>query len=194
MTALAQDISVRIVRTLDDVMKVVAVRSLVYMGEQHCPYDEEFDGNDFAGATHLLACLGGEPVGVMRLRWFSDFAKVERVAVLRERRGRAAVAALIDAASTLAARKGYRKILGHIQARLLPFWVRSGGVYPRRDRPHFSFSDHEYIEVIRDLAPPANAIGWSTPAMELLRPEGEWDQDGVLDRSQTRGVTMQHAA
>ena len=32
------------------------------------------DGNDLAGATHLIARIGSQPVGVIRLRWFCDFA------------------------------------------------------------------------------------------------------------------------
>jgi hypothetical protein len=71
---------IRVVNGLDDMMRVAAVRSAVYIGEQSCPYDEEFDGNDLA-ATHLLALVDNEPAGCMRLRFFGDFAKLERLAV-----------------------------------------------------------------------------------------------------------------
>lgn len=166
----------------------MAVRALVYVGEQQCPYEEEFDGNDFAGATHLIARAGKEPVGVMRIRWFADFCKVERVAVRPEQRGREAAAALIQAACDLAGRKGYSTILGHIQSRLLPFWTRYGGVRQRFGRPRFMFSDHEYVEVIRHLERRADALTLQTPAMVLLRPEGAWDEPGVLDRSVERAT------
>jgi hypothetical protein len=53
---------VRVARTMDDMQRISVVRALVYMSEQDCPYDEEFDGNDLAGATHLLAEAGGEPL------------------------------------------------------------------------------------------------------------------------------------
>jgi len=79
--------SVDVVRTLDDLAQVQTVRALVYMGDQACPYGEEFDGNDLCGATHLLLRSGREPVGVVRLRWFGEFAKLERLAVRREHRG-----------------------------------------------------------------------------------------------------------
>ncbi len=45
---------ITVAREISEVMKAAAIRSAVYIGEQNCPYDEEFDGNDFA-ATHLLA-------------------------------------------------------------------------------------------------------------------------------------------
>ena len=38
------------------------MRSAVYIGEQECPYEEEFDGNDLA-ATHLIGYVGNEPAG-----------------------------------------------------------------------------------------------------------------------------------
>lgn len=181
-------ITVDVARTLPELMEAFAVRTLVYLGEQRCPYDEEYDGNDFTGATHLIARAGREPIGVMRIRWFAEFCKIERVAVRRERRGGAVVSALTEFAFDLAGRKGYRVVLGHIQSRLLPFWTRLGGARARCGRPRFTFSDHEYVEVIRYLEPRADALGLETPAMVLLRPEGAWDAPGVLDRSAARPV------
>lgn len=179
-------INVQIVRSFEELMEVVAIRSLVYVGEQHCPYEEEFDGNDFVAATHLVARDGREPIGVMRLRWFADFVKAERLSVRRDRRGGAAAVALIQEGVALSERKGYKIILGHIEARLLPFWKRAGGVTERPGRPRFRFSDREYVEVQRVITPPPNAISLDTPAIVLLRPEGAWDEPGVLDRSAER--------
>lgn len=51
---------IRVVTGFDDMMRVAAIRSAVYIGEQACPYDEEFDGNDLA-ATHILAFVDNEP-------------------------------------------------------------------------------------------------------------------------------------
>ena len=56
------ELEVAVCRTLPDIMQAMAVRSLVYMGEQACPYDEEYDGNDFAGTTHLVLRRNGEPI------------------------------------------------------------------------------------------------------------------------------------
>jgi predicted GNAT family N-acyltransferase len=167
-------------------MQVIALRAIVYMAEQVCPFDEEYDGNDFAGATHLIVRRCGEPVGVLRLRWFADFAKLERVAVRREERGRTATIALIRAAIELAEQKGYRRIIGHAQARLVPFWKRQFGFAPRAGRKPFAFSDYQYIEMERELTPPPDALNLDTDPMVLLRPEGKWDRPGVLDNSAHR--------
>ena len=176
-------VSVSVVRDIEALMEVWSIRALVYMGEQSCPYVEEFDGNDMAGATHLIARVGKEPVGAIRIRWFADFAKIERVAIRPTHRSGEASAALVKAALDLAARKGYRRVIGHIQARLLKYWLRTAGVRIRAERPQFSFSDYDYIEIERELTPPENALGLKTPAMVLLRPEGDWDRPGVLERT-----------
>src|SRR5580692_3110087 len=74
-----QDVSITVVRSIEDFMRVVAVRSATFVAEQDCPYEEEFDGNDFS-ASHLLAYVGKEPVGCLRIRYFAGFAKLERLA------------------------------------------------------------------------------------------------------------------
>lgn len=173
--------SVRVARSLEDLMQVQAVRTLVYMGDQACPYEEEFDGNDFAGATHLLLTCGREPVGAVRLRWFGEFAKMERLAVRREHRGGPGLLMLSRAAFDLAARKGYRRLMGHAQVRGEAFWKRYFNGRPRAGRPRFNFSQYDYVEMEFDLAPRADAIGLDTDPFVLLRPEGDWDRPGVLD-------------
>src|SRR4051794_13482339 len=76
-------ISIRVARSLSDLMQVVAIRAAVYLSEQDCPYNEEFDGNDFC-AMHLIGPAGREPAGCIRIRFFADFAKLERLAVRQE--------------------------------------------------------------------------------------------------------------
>lgn len=184
----AAPLRIEVVRSVDALMQVFAVRSIVYMTEQACPYDEEFDGNDLAGATHLIARLGDEPVGTVRIRWFGDFAKFERMCVRRDWRGGAAAEALLRRACELAARKGYRKVLVHAQRRLAPHWRKVASMTVRADRPRFSFSDVDYVEMELDLPTDERAINIDTAAMVLLRPEGAWDEPGVLDRSAKRRV------
>ena len=185
-------VTVSVAHTLDDLMQAMAIRSVVYMGEQLCPYDEEFDGNDLAGATHLIARIGREPVGVLRLRWFCEFAKLERLTVLPHCRGGAVPRALLEAAFELAAKKGYRQIMGHTQVRLAPVLMRLGKVKIRPGRARFKFSDHEYVETIRELTPPDDAVTIDSDPLTILRPEGAWDRPGVLDRSAARPASNPH--
>ncbi|HYG25346.1 MAG TPA: GNAT family N-acetyltransferase [Caulobacteraceae bacterium] len=179
----AGELTVKVARTLNDLMHVFAVRTLVYMGEQACPFDEEYDGNDFAGATHLILRCDGEPVGVVRLRWFSDFVKLERLAIRAEFRGGPGLLMLAREAVALAERKGYRLLMGHVQSRVIPFWKRYFKARIRQDRSKFYFSDYDYVEMEFDLHPPADAISIDSDPLVIIRPEGEWDRPGVLDHS-----------
>jgi predicted GNAT family N-acyltransferase len=176
-------LTVRVARTLDDLLQVMAIRSLVYMGEQLCPFDEEYDGNDFAGSTHLILRSDEEPIGVVRLRWFAGFAKLERLAIRREHRGGAGLMLLAAEAFRLAERKGYRRLMGHAQGRVVSFWRRRFKGRVREHRQAFSFSDHDYVELEFDLNPPADALSIDSDPFVLIRPEGEWDRPGILDRS-----------
>jgi predicted GNAT family N-acyltransferase len=177
---------VDVARSLNDMAEVMAVRTLVYVGEQACPYDEEYDGNDFAGATHLILRAGPEPIGVVRMRWFAGFAKLERLAIRKEYRGGGGLMMLARAAFDLARRKGYRTLMGHAQSRLTPFWKRHFGGWVRPGRAAFAFSGYDYVEMEFALDPPADAITIDADPFVLLRPEGEWDHPGVLDRSAAR--------
>src|SRR3954464_10899397 len=73
-------ISVRIARDPNDLMLVTAIRAAVYLAEQDCPMEEEFDGNDLV-AAHFLGFVGSEPAACLRVRFFGEFAKLERLAV-----------------------------------------------------------------------------------------------------------------
>ena len=56
----------KVARTLNDMMQVAAIRAAVFMSEQKCPYDEEFDGNDLCAATHILGYVNDEPAACLR--------------------------------------------------------------------------------------------------------------------------------
>lgn len=178
------ELRVEMVRDLNDFMKVVAIRSAVFLAEQDCPYDEEFDHNDLS-AMHLIAYLRNEPVATLRIRWFAQFAKIERVCVMKHVRGGALVKLMIETAVEIIGRKGYRQVLGYIQKRLVPFWKQLG-FYPREGRDGFRFSDYEYVECFRELAIRNDAVTIDSDPYVVMRPEGDWDRESVLDRSAAR--------
>ena len=181
-------LSVTAVHSIDDLSRVFAIRSAVYMAEQECPYEEEFDGNDFA-ATHLLGYVGDEPAGCLRVRCFAGFAKIERLAVRKEFRTTKLAYELVRAGITLCRKKGYRRLYGHSQKRLVGFWSRFG-FKPIEDRPEFVFSDFDYVEIVLDTSPHPEAVGMdAADPYVILRPEGRWDVPGILERSAQRGAT-----
>ncbi len=176
---------VRLVRDPSDFLKVASVRAATYMAEQACPYEEEFDGNDFC-ATHVIALDGRNPVGTLRLRWFAGFAKLERVCVLPAYRGTPVVKMMLAECFEIASRKGYERMIGQIQARLWPLWSHVFRCRLRSDRPSFSFSDFEYVEVDIPLPRHPRAIEADEDPYVIIRPEGEWDHAGILEKSVER--------
>src|SRR5438477_7675445 len=81
-----ETVTTKLAMRMEDSMQAFAVRAACFVGELDVPYSEEFDGHDF-GATHLLAYVGKEPVGTLRLRWFRTFGMPERLAVVQRFRG-----------------------------------------------------------------------------------------------------------
>jgi GNAT superfamily N-acetyltransferase len=98
-------VTTRLAGRMEDTLQAFAVRAACFIGEQDVPYSEEFDGQDF-GATHLLAYLGNEPVGALRVRWFQSFAMPERLAVMQRFRGHEIGRLLLERARDLAESRG----------------------------------------------------------------------------------------
>jgi predicted GNAT family N-acyltransferase len=177
-------ITVRAVAGVDDLFKVFAVRTATYMTEQLCSYGEEFDGNDFC-ATHLLGEIDGEPAGCLRIRWFADFAKLERLAIRPEHRRSRLMPMLVRAAFAHCRRKGYRRLYAHAREDLVPAWQRFGA-RPIDGRQAFTFSDVRFREMVLEFDPTDDAIGFGCDPLVTIRPEGAWDALGPVERAQLR--------
>ena len=62
-----KEIKINVVNSLDDYQKVVAIRSIVFVGEQKLPYSVEFGTNELC-CTYILATVNGEPAGTVLQR------------------------------------------------------------------------------------------------------------------------------
>lgn len=173
------DVSITVAHSIEDIMRVIAIRGAVYMSEQKCPYREEFDGNDFSG-SHLLAYVGDEPAGCLRVRNFADFAKLERLAVRGEFRHRGLGTHLMRAGIELCRAKGYKKIYGRAQKRLLDYYLDMG-FRPLPGGRDLSFSGYDYVEIIFEADRNPQAITLGIDPYVLLRPEGQWHDSGIFD-------------
>ena len=184
-------VTIKLASTSDELMQCYMMRAAVYMGEQHCPYWEEYDGNDYS-ASHLIVYIDGEPGASLRVRWFATFAKLERAVVLRRYRSMGLFLPLLGWAMDLARKKGYTKAYLHGQRRLWPIFERGG--FHKVDEKTFHFSDHEYgafacdLEVDEKTRPTV-----FTDAMVLNRPEDRLDVPGILEQSMDRGASNPHA-
>ncbi len=181
------DISIRAAYSMTDLMQVVAIRAAAFLAEQNCPYNEEFEGNDFC-ALHLIGAINDEPAACLRARFFADFAKLERLAVRHEFRRSRLAFDIVRAGIKLCRQKGYTRIYGHAQDRLVPFWSRFGA---RPMQPHraLTFSDYSYTEMLLVTERDPEALSLASDPYVLIRPEGLWDQPGPLEHSASRPVT-----
>lgn len=179
-------LNVGVVHGMDDYMRALAVRMAVFVAEGGVPYDEEFDGNDLS-ATHILATVDGEPAGSMRIRYFGDFAKPERLAVMpkfrRKRFGRRTVAhAVAGYGLEIMARKGFKRMYGHAVENRERFWEKLYGGH-RMEQAEFECDGHRMVAMEGELPRRNDVLGLSSGPLVLIRREGEWDEPGVHDHS-----------
>lgn len=127
-----------------------AIRQRVFVEEQACPPEEEWDvwdAPDARGTTchHLIGVVEEAPVAVARWRPVhydgEPTAKLERFAVLPEARGRGLGRAIIAAAIGEAKAAGFHTFVLHAQAHLEALYVsfgftRVGGVFDEAGIPH----------------------------------------------------------
>lgn len=179
--------SVTVARTMEELSRVFAVRSAVYMAEQRCPYGEEFDGNDFT-ATHLLGYVGHEPAACLRIRYFANFAKLERLAVRREFRGHGLAQQVIRAGIEMCRMKGYTRIYGQSEKSLVEWYGQFGFRVPNEAR-ELAFSEFGFVEIVLDVSVHPEAVSIETDPYIIIRPEGRWHAPGILEKSAARDVT-----
>ena len=126
------------------------IRQRVFVEEQACPPEEEWDGWDAPEARgrtchHLLGVEDGVPVAVARWRPVQlgeeRAAKLERFAVLPEARGRGLGRAIVEATIREAEAAGFSTLVLHAQAHLEAFYAahgfeRVGGGFEEAGIPH----------------------------------------------------------
>lgn len=121
----AMAIKVTVAEGFDDLVRCMVIRGIVWLNGPEAQYERQFDRNDM-NATHLLLWVNGEPAGTMRIRWFGDFARFEKLSVREELRSFPAMRELAKYAMRLCAAKGYRKVTSLAIEGTLPFWRRFG--------------------------------------------------------------------
>lgn len=110
----------------------LAVRRTVFVEEQDVPEDRELDSHDDAAETdHLVAYDGEAAVGTARLRPYDDpgseaVGKVQRVAVVGDRRGEGWGRLLMRRVEELARERGYDRLALDVQTHARGFYERLG--------------------------------------------------------------------
>jgi GNAT superfamily N-acetyltransferase len=118
-------VTTKLAMRMEDSLQAFAVRAACFVGELDVPYSEEFDGQDFA-ATHIIAYVGIEPVGALRVRWFQSFAMPERLAVIQRFRGHNIGQLLIERCRILAASRGCNMLYTQVLPADVKYWEKHG--------------------------------------------------------------------
>lgn len=120
---MSSKIKVRKVTNKTDLQKVFAIREEVFIGEQSCPPEEEWEFED--ESTHFFATVDNEPAGAARWRKTDKGYKLERFSVLQPFRGRGVAQALVQAVlDDLPADARYVYLNAQIQA--MPLYQKFG--------------------------------------------------------------------
>lgn len=172
-------LGIKVAHGLDDLLLAISIRGAAFVGERFLPVFEDIDGNDMT-ATHLIGYVGDEPAGCIRIRYFADFVKLERLAVLQPQRKEKLASALVHAAVDFIRTKGYRRIYGQAAEPFLPMWKRFGFEQRAGDGVTY-LTDEVYYEIDLVMPPLAKPITHESGAALLVRREGEWHRPGAFD-------------
>lgn len=179
----AGDNSLRLelVDTFEKYQHALAIRAICFMEAAGLDVELALDTNDFH-ATHIVAYVGVEPIGALRIRWFKDFAKIERTAFRQAYRHPRYIRKMAKFAFDFIARKGFDRVITHAKPRYAKLWTTLLA-FQDTGKPPATYKGHEepYIELILHLTPPDNAITLDASANVLFRPEGKWDSPSVLE-------------
>jgi hypothetical protein len=169
-----------VVTNAEQLAHAYAVRSICFMEETGLTAYQAFDGNDFQ-ATHFVIYAGDEPIGATRLRWFNDFAKIERTAFRKAYRNARTLRASADVVFAHVARKGYSKLITHASERYARVWVKVLGFEEVPGKPLvYADGQEPHKELVRRLNVPNDAITSESPSNVLFRIEGSWNSPSTF--------------
>ncbi|MGN6640356.1 MAG: GNAT family N-acetyltransferase [Mucilaginibacter sp.] len=141
---MSQKVQVRKVTDTKDLEKVFAIRREVFVGEQNCPPELEWEHEE--ESTHFLATVDGEPAGASRWRKTDNGYKMERFAVLKKFRGSGVGQELVKTVlADLPADADY--IYLHAQVQAVTLYERFGFV---KTGPEFEEAGIRHYKMIKE--------------------------------------------
>lgn len=101
------------------------LRRAVFMDEQGVSEADEFDGKDPA-ATHVITVQDSAVVGVLRILWLPEHAKIGRFAVRHDVRNEGIGSRLFHSALSFIERKGVERVMLEAQIDRVGFYENFG--------------------------------------------------------------------
>ncbi|GBC04604.1 hypothetical protein RclHR1_05770012 [Rhizophagus clarus] len=153
-----EDIEIIHVTTQEEKEKCHQVRKEVFVNEQKLPIEEEIDEHDSSlNCHHFLALKNTQPIGTVRIYSYDDkyspsskIAKIGRLSVLKEYRGKGIGALLISKAESFAkSQLGYEKCILHAQ-KYKSSWYENRG-YKVLNEEIFYEAGIEHVKMGKDF-------------------------------------------
>jgi GNAT superfamily N-acetyltransferase len=170
-------VTIRLAMRMEDSLQAFAVRAACFIGELDVPFSEEFDGHDW-GATHVIAHLGDDPVGTVRVRWFKSFAMCERLAVMQRFRGHRIGSLLLERCRQLAESRGCNVLYAQVLPADVGYWEKQG--WRRLVAEHESKArPGSIVSMVKPVDPGKPLPEIEAPEAVVLRREPHLDATGM---------------
>ena len=133
-------VQVEKINIMVDLEAALEIRRQVFVKEQECPEDEEYEFDD--ESIHFLARVNDQPAGTARWRVTEKGVKLERFAVLQEFRKRGVASALLETILDELLLQGPKMIYLHAQVQAMPLYekfgfVKEGEIFYEASIPHY---------------------------------------------------------
>src|SRR5690625_835434 len=116
---------VQMVTTETELNDAFTIRKVVFIDEQNVPPHIERDEYDQT-ATHVIGYKNHQPIATGRIRFIDDYGKLERIAVLKEHRGKSYGTQMIAYMEDIIRKKGYNNSLLNAQTHATHFYEKLG--------------------------------------------------------------------
>ncbi|MGF3554706.1 MAG: GNAT family N-acetyltransferase [Thermoplasmatota archaeon] len=141
------ELKIKIVKSKNEFNEILNIRETVFIKEQNVPKEIEMD--DFDKESELfIVYLKNKPIGCARIRKINDYAKLERIAILKEYRGKGYGKALTNFLIGYCKKKGFKKIKLHSQVYVANFYKKLGF---KTIGKKFLEADIEHIQMIKTI-------------------------------------------
>ncbi|MBM7841033.1 putative GNAT family N-acyltransferase [Alkalihalobacillus xiaoxiensis] len=117
------------VKTIIELEQALHLRELVFVHEQHCPLEQEFDQYDHLDASciHILAVSEtDQPIGTGRIRFVDGKAKLERICILESIRKSGVGHSIVTYLEKIARAQEIKHFYLHGQQQAIPFYQKLG--------------------------------------------------------------------
>lgn len=164
-----------IVRNIEELQQAFDIRRQEFVNKQHIPETTEFDGNDFT-ATHILAKVNGKPAGTLRIRYFKDFVRFERMCVATEFRKSNLVGEILNFAGEVMSEKGFEQAHCLCKEELVDYWLENNHkIIP--GAKSMNVKGMNLIPISLNFDKKTNHIKITDNPEVLIAPEGRWKRD-----------------